>query len=94
MVTFFTVLFNNFSGMNLETAAVISELIVDRTLTELEGSADRLVSKYMYMYTVLYLWTDDLLLKLLNTFINTHVYVQTKKLYVLFHETVCEAIVE
>ena len=30
--------------MNLETAAVISEIIVDRTLTELEGSADRLVS--------------------------------------------------
>lgn len=31
--------------MNLETAAVISELIVDRTLTELEGSTDRLVSQ-------------------------------------------------
>ena len=30
--------------MNLETAAVISELIVDRTLDELEGCTGRLVS--------------------------------------------------
>ena len=33
--------------MNLETAAVISELIVDRTLGELEGSSGRLVSSVM-----------------------------------------------
>ena len=33
--------------MNLETAAVISELIVDRTLDELEGSSSRLVSSAM-----------------------------------------------
>ena len=32
--------------MNLETAAVISELIVDRTLGQLEGCTGRLVSLY------------------------------------------------
>lgn len=35
-----------FSGMNLETAAVISELIVDRTLDELEGCTGRLVCSH------------------------------------------------
>lgn len=37
--------------MNLETAAVISELIVDRTLTELEGCTDRLVSTTQSLHT-------------------------------------------
>ncbi len=43
-----------FSGMNLETAAVISELIVDRTLSELESSTDRLVNIIVaaYMYNI------------------------------------------
>ena len=52
--------------MNLETAAVISELIVDRTLDELEGCTGRLVSKHTLMKLLIQTHTH------INTYCTTH----------------------